>query len=161
VNLFFRILRSLIYVPAFIYLFRWLALRVRAFDPVIGIILPVWTSPLGVICMIAGGILLLSCVTIFITRGKGTPAVFDPPKEFVATGPYIYVRNPMYIGGFMILGGFGLFLYSLSILIFLLIMIGLFHFFVVFYEEPELERKFGKSYTEYKKSTNRWIPKWK
>jgi protein-S-isoprenylcysteine O-methyltransferase Ste14 len=161
VNLFFRILRSVIYVPAFFYLFGWLAIRVRVFDTVIGLTLPSWTRPVGIVCMVGGGLLALSCIILFITRGKGTPAAFDPPKEFVATGPYVYVRNPMYIGGFILLAGFGLFLYSLSILIFLIIVIGCFHLFVVFYEEPVLERQFGNSYMDYKKSTRRWIPRWK
>ena len=38
------------------------------------------------------------CIGTFVTKGQGTPAPFDPPREFVASGPYRYVRNPMYIG---------------------------------------------------------------
>jgi protein-S-isoprenylcysteine O-methyltransferase Ste14 len=161
VNTFFRILRSIIYVPLFILFFGWIALRVRVYDPKIGIELPGWTRLPGIIFMIAGGFLVLTCVVIFITRGKGTPAAFDPPTEFVATGPYAYVRNPMYIGGFILLTGFGLYHHSLSILILLLILFLVFHLFVVYYEEPTLEKQFGKSYSEYKKRINRWIPKWK
>ena len=158
---FFRILRSIVYVPSFIFLFGWLALSVRAFDAEIGLILPLWTRLTGIIFMIAGGIIVLICVFVFITRGKGTPAVFDPPIEFVATGPYAYVRNPMYIGGFILLVGFGLYHHSVSILILSVILIAVFHLFVVLVEEPILERQFGKSYVDYKKHINRWLPKWK
>lgn len=160
-NTFFRIFRSIIYVPAFILFFGWIALRVRVYDSKIGIELPRWTRLPGIIFMIAGGFLVLTCVGIFIIRGKGTPAAFDPPTEFVATGPYAFVRNPMYIGGFILLTGFGLYHHSLSILILLLLLFLVFHLFVVYYEEPTLEKQFGKSYTEYKKRINRWIPKWK
>lgn len=159
-NTFFRILRSLIYVPAFILFFGWIAVRVRVFDTEIGVVLHLWTRTGGIAFMIVGGILVLTCIVVFIIRGKGTPAAFDPPTEFVATGPYAYVRNPMYIGGFILLVGFGLYHYSLSILILSVILIVIFHLFVVFYEEPILERQFGKSYAEYKKHINRWIPKW-
>ena len=152
-------LRSIIYVPLFILLFRWIALRVRVYDSKIRITLPGWTRSLGIIFMIFGGILVLICVTVFIIRGKGTPAVFDPPKEFVAEGPYAFVRNPMYIGGLILLIGFGLYLTSISILILSIVLISFFHLFVVFVEEPALERSFGKSYSEYKKKINRWIPK--
>lgn len=158
---FLIIFRSLIYVPLFILLFAWIALNVRVFDLKFGVILPVWTRPIGVISMIAGGILVLICVAVFIIRGKGTPAVFDPPTEFVATGPYAYVRNPMYIGGIILLVGFGLYHTSLSILILSVILIGFFHLFVIFVEEPNLERLFGKGYVEYKNHINRWVPKLK
>lgn len=154
----FRIFRSLIYVPLFILGFRWIALESRAYDPKLNINLPAWFIPAGMILMIIGGILVLICVAIFITRGKGTPAVFDPPTQFVASGPYAYVRNPMYIGGFILLIGFGAWLRSPAILILSFILLFLFHLFVLFVEEPILEKKFGKSYLDFKKKVNRWLP---
>jgi protein-S-isoprenylcysteine O-methyltransferase Ste14 len=160
-KLFLTTLKSIIYVPLFILLFRWIALSVRVLDSKIGGALPGWTKLPGISFMIVGGILVLFCVAVFIIRGKGTPAVFDPPKKFVAVGPYAYVRNPMYIGGFILLVGFGLYLTSLSILMLSVILIFCFHLFVVFVEEPTLERSFGNSYSEYKKKVNRWIPQLK
>jgi len=160
-KLFFIILRSLIYVPLFILLFGWLALNVRVYDTKLGVSLPQWVSIVGMVSMAVGSVLILLCVVVFVIRGKGTPAVFDPPREFVAVGPYAYVRNPMYIGGFILLAGFGLYHLSLSILILAVILIVVFHFFVLMVEEPNLERLFGKSYLDYKKKINRWLPKLK
>jgi protein-S-isoprenylcysteine O-methyltransferase Ste14 len=160
-KLFFTILRSIIYVPLFIFVFWWIAENVRVYDPRIGVVLPPWTGTAGIIVMIAGGILVIACVSVFITRGKGTPAFFDPPTEFVATGPYLYVRNPMYIGGLILLIGFGLYRHSITILIFSVVYMIIFHLFVVYYEEPTLGKQFGKSYEDYKRKTNRWIPEWK
>jgi protein-S-isoprenylcysteine O-methyltransferase Ste14 len=111
--------------------------------------------------MIIGGFIDFICISLFIHRGQGTPAVFDPPVKFIAAGPYKYVRNPMYIGGFILLIGFGFFHYSISILVLSLILIFLFHLFVVFVEERGLLMRFGESYIEYKKSVNRWLPRWK
>src|SRR3990167_3057768 len=99
----FSLIRSLIYVPTFILFFGWIALAVRVYDERLGLPLPLWMKPVGIVLMILGGILCLICILIFIIRGKGTPAVFDPPTEFVAIGPYKYVRNPMYIGGHILL----------------------------------------------------------
>lgn len=160
-KLFFIILRSLIYVPLFILLFGWLALNVRVYDEKLGVGLPQWVSIIGIVSMAVGSILILICVGFFVIRGQGTPAVFDPPREFVAVGPYAYVRNPMYIGGFILLVGFGLYHLSVSILILAVILIVVFHFFVLIVEEPTLERLFGKSYLDYKKKINRWLPKLK
>jgi protein-S-isoprenylcysteine O-methyltransferase Ste14 len=92
-------------------------------------------------------------------RGKGTGAPFDPPREFVAVGPYRFVRNPMYIGGWLMFAGLGFYVHSVSILLCSFLWFLVAHFFVIFYEEPTLEKKFGKSYLDYKKSVNRWIPK--
>ena len=156
----FSFIRSLIYVPAFILFFGWIALRVRVYDQDIGL-LSEWTKLPGIILMVVGGILVLICVGVFIIRGKGTPAVFDPPTEFVAIGPYKFVRNPMYIGGFILLIGVALFHHSISILILCGVLFFLFHLFVVFVEELQLEKRFGESYIEYKNSVNRWVPKGK
>jgi len=87
-KLLFRIFRSVIYVPLFILGFGLIALQVKVYDPRIGLLLPSWATTAGIVLIVLGSILVLICVVTFIYRGKGTPAVFDPPKEFVATGPY-------------------------------------------------------------------------
>jgi protein-S-isoprenylcysteine O-methyltransferase Ste14 len=38
-------------------------------------------------------------------------------------------------------------------------MLALAHLFVVLYEEPTLEARFGDSYRAYKRTTPRWIPR--
>jgi protein-S-isoprenylcysteine O-methyltransferase Ste14 len=108
---------------------------------------------------VLGAILVLVCAGVFIIRGRGTPAIFDAPRVFVAIGPYRYVRNPMYIGGLILLLGLGLYLGSIAILLLALLLSGLVHLFVLFYEEPTLMRRFGRSYEEYLRSVRRWMPR--
>ncbi len=79
----FVALRAFVYVSSFVLFFRWLALGVRRFDPVLGIVLPLWARVVGIVLMGAGGLLVLMCVGVFIVWGSGTPAVFDVPREFV------------------------------------------------------------------------------
>src|ERR1700741_4558110 len=59
----------------------------------------------GAVLAGAGGALALWCVLTFATRGRGTPAPFDPPRVLVVGGPYRYVRNPMYLGAIAALVG--------------------------------------------------------
>jgi protein-S-isoprenylcysteine O-methyltransferase Ste14 len=151
--------RTLCYVAAFSFLFVWLALRVQVCDQSLKVELPSWTRSLALPFTVAGACLMLACVGLFVARGRGTPAVFDPPRQFVAIGPYRFVRNPMYLGGGFLLAGLGLYQRSLSILLFSLAFLVFFHLFVVFFEEPGLERRFGESYVAYKQSVNRWLPK--
>jgi protein-S-isoprenylcysteine O-methyltransferase Ste14 len=133
--------------------------RDRSFAWALGISLPPWTGTLGVALAVAGGILALSCVGTFVVRGRGTPAPFDAPRDFVAVGPYKYVRNPMYVGGLTLLAGLGLYLHSVAILVLSLALFLIVNLFVVFYEEPTLRGKFGMTYGAYCEAVNRWVPR--
>jgi protein-S-isoprenylcysteine O-methyltransferase Ste14 len=154
----FAVIRSAIYMTAFVSLWAWLALTLRRFDPRLGVAIPDWCRPIGLGLMVLGAALGLLCGLVFSTRGRGTPAPFDPPREFVASGPYRYVRNPMYVGGLTLLLGFGLYLQSLSIIVLAIGFALLAHLFVILVEEPGLEHRFGDSYRCYKQSVHRWLP---
>ncbi len=156
----FIALRALIYMTGFVFLWAWIAMSVRAHDQGFGAALPAWMEIPGIVLMALGGIIALVCAGFFIVQGKGTPAVFDAPREFVAAGLYRYVRNPMYIGGLILLIGFGLLQRSISILLLSLAFFSLVHLFVVFYEEPNLKTRFGANYKLYCQAVRRWIPRW-
>jgi protein-S-isoprenylcysteine O-methyltransferase Ste14 len=98
------------------------------------------------------------CVVVFVTAGRGTPAPFDAPRRFVAVGPYRAVRNPMYLGAVSLLTGVGLWIRSPAIVVLAVAGLGLAHVFVLLYEEPTLEREFGREYREYRERVNRWLP---
>jgi protein-S-isoprenylcysteine O-methyltransferase Ste14 len=156
----FVALRSAVFGAGFVILWGWAAwsLHLR-YDGTLGFALPEWMRSLGLAMLAAGGALALACVTAFVIRGEGTPAPFDPPRKFVAVGPYRFVRNPMYIGGFLMLSGFGLYERSPAILFFALPWLLLAHLFVLLYEEPHLRATFGASYDAYCRSVRRWLPR--
>jgi protein-S-isoprenylcysteine O-methyltransferase Ste14 len=92
-------------------------------------------------------------------KAKGTPVPFNPPPQLVTTGPYAYVRNPMLAGVFALLFGFGVLLGSASLLV---VFTPLF-IFINFWElksieEPELEKRLGEEYIEYRKRTPMFFP---
>jgi protein-S-isoprenylcysteine O-methyltransferase Ste14 len=153
------ILRAALYSSGFGFLWAWLAVTVRPFDARLPIALPAWVRPFGWALVVAGALLVVWCISTFATRGRGTPAPFDPPREFVAVGPYRYVRNPMYIGGFGVLFGAGLVLQSPSISGLAVLFLLLLHLLVLLYEEPVLTNRFGDSYRHYKSSVHRWLPR--
>src|SRR3972149_5337076 len=94
----FLAFRSALYASAFTILWGWLSLRVRAAAGE-WFILPPETRPMGLAFLIIGGALAVWCIFEFFRAGRGTPAPFDPPRALVQSGPYRYVRNPMYLGG--------------------------------------------------------------
>ena len=157
----FIALRSLVWVSAFVFAVGWVALQSRGLDPQFGGPLPPWARLPGVVLMVAGATFGLACIGIFVTRGRGTPAIFDPPREFVAIGPYRWTRNPMAIGALTLLFGFGLTNQSPGILGLAVVCTLALHLFVTLYEEPGLKRRFGSSYEQYLESTPRWIPRFR
>jgi protein-S-isoprenylcysteine O-methyltransferase Ste14 len=92
-------------------------------------------------------------------KAKGTPVPFNPPPRLVTTGPYAYMRNPMLTGVFALLFGFGVLLGSVSLLF---IFTPLFIFLNVWelkaIEEPELMKRLGQDYIEYRKRTPMFFP---
>jgi len=92
-------------------------------------------------------------------RAKGTPVPFNPPPQLVTTGPYAYVRNPMLSGVFALLFGFGVLFGSASLLVLftpLFIFINVWELKAI--EEPELLKRLGEDYIEYRKMTPMFFP---
>ena len=80
-------------------------------------------------------------------------------QRLVNYGIFAWVRNPLYVGnfliwmGFVVISGVWWFL-PLAVLIF-----GIEYSLIVAYEEGVLESIFGAEYLAYKKTTPRWLPR--
>jgi protein-S-isoprenylcysteine O-methyltransferase Ste14 len=114
-------------------------------------------SGLPVICI--GLYILTTNVSAFIRIGKGTLAPWSPTRKLVITGMYRYVRNPMISGVVIALAGEAITVLSLNILIWAAVFFIVNNLWFLLYEEPDLLKKFGKEYSEYKKNVPRWIPR--
>jgi len=114
---------------------------------------------IGALLLAVGAWLCWKTVSLFTEYGEGTPAPFDPPKKLVILGPYLYVRNPMMIGVWLVLSGEALIFGSVSLWIWLLIFLSMCLVLIPVWEEPELEDRFGTPYREYMQEVPRWIPR--
>ena len=113
----------------------------------------------GGIAVAVGAAIYFRCAWEFAVRGLGTPAPIAPTKFLVTTALHRYVRNPMYIGvALSILGEAALFR-SIHVAEYAMMMLLTAHVFVVWYEEPTLQRQFGESYEEYRRNVPRWLPR--
>jgi len=113
---------------------------------------------LALLPLLCGAAVYLRCVWDFGRTGRGTPAPIDAPRRLVVVGLFRYVRNPMYCGVLLIVGGWAWFFGSWGILLYACVLGLGFHLFVVLYEEPHLRRRFGESYERYCRAVRRWIP---
>ena len=113
----------------------------------------------GGVLVVLGSALALWCILTFALVGRGTPALFDPPRRLVVRGPYRFVRNPMYMGAGTALAGAAMFYRSPALLGYALLFLVATHLIVVGYEEPALRRTFGAEYDAYCQSVRRWRPR--
>jgi protein-S-isoprenylcysteine O-methyltransferase Ste14 len=115
---------------------------------------------IGLLPFCAGVILYFWCAGAFAFIGRGTPAPIDAPVFLVKSGPYRWVRNPMYLGVLSVFFGEAILFHSLLLVVCGLLISVVVHLFVVFYEEPTLRRQFGESYEAYLRIVPRWLPRY-
>ena len=114
---------------------------------------------IGILIMLAGLTLIAKTVTVLTRMGDGTLAPWSPTKKLVTGGIYAFVRNPMILGVLTVLAGESTAILSAPILKWLVIFFIVNNIWFFIFEEPNLEKKFGDQYREYKKSVPRWIPR--
>lgn len=115
---------------------------------------------IGYIFFVIGLFLVFYFSAVHMKTGRATPIpVIEKPRKFIAKGFYKYCRNPMYLSDLLVFFGGFLILGHLLLLVYFLISFPVIYLFVVYVEEPELRRVFGKQYIEYTKKVPRWVPK--
>src|SRR5579863_7024086 len=112
---------------------------------------------LGIAVLALGAAIYFRCAWEFAVRGLGTPAPIAPTKFLVTTALHRYMRNPMYVGVALVIVGEAALFRSVQVLGYAALMLTAAHIFVVLYEEPTLNRQFGESYEEYRRTVPRWI----
>ena len=101
---------------------------------------------------------LLVIVAILLWAGKFVITGKERPNYVVDSGPFHYVRHPLYLAA--LLGYIGTAISSFSLFSFiLLIPIIIFYNYIAGYEEKLLEEKFGEPYRAYEKRTGKWLPR--
>lgn len=113
----------------------------------------------GLVPFLAGLAVILRCFADFVRRGRGTPAIYDPPRRLVIAGLYRYVRNPQYVGVVLVILGEALLTGMAALFGYAALMAVGYHLFVRYYEEPTLGRLFGESYARYQEAVPRWLPR--
>lgn len=113
---------------------------------------------LGLVPMVPAALLLPDAFARFAWEGRGTPAPIAPTQSLVASGPYRFVRNPMYVAVVALILGQGVLFASGPTLAYGAVTWLTMHLFVVFYEEPRLSIDHS-SYDAYRAAVPRWLPR--
>ncbi len=80
----------------------------------------------------------------------------EPALVLATTGIYTSTRNPMYVGGSIVLLGIAIGCALDWVLLLLVLSLPLVHFGIILREERYLERKFGDAYRRYKSKVPRY-----
>ena len=93
---------------------------------------------------------------VYLGRNWGTPMSEKVDAELVTTGPYRYIRNPIYSG--IILAAIGTAVAVSWYWLVAVVLMGAYFIYSATVEEHTMERLFPNNYPEYKRSTKMLIP---
>lgn len=125
---------------------------------------PFWRMPLNAWLFAVGSGIVLAGLALrlwAIRQIGGSARKTSRPKavRIISWGPFGLVRNPIYIANGMFAAGFTVLSGHLWALPLILLALWIWYDAIVRREEKFLEAAFPADYAEYKRTTNRWIPK--
>lgn len=141
-----------------------LLFRYRGFLPVPFLLIPLLVRGqqtvrgwlVGVLFIVVGELVRMAGVA---AAGTVTRRRSRDVQRLVTYGIFAWMRNPLYVGNFLIWIGFVI---GSGVLWFLPVAVILFaveYSLIVRYEEGVLESIFGEEYLEYRARTSRWLPR--
>ena len=117
-----------------------------------------WSITLGLLVALAGELTRIWAVAY---AGGATRTLEPGVGKLITGGPFSYVRNPLYVGNFLL--SLGICLAAWPWMPWMaLIFIGAFaiqYGFIVAVEEDTIRHSLGETYAEYYKAVPRWLPR--
>jgi protein-S-isoprenylcysteine O-methyltransferase Ste14 len=135
--------------------FPWQVLR---FDVALSQYVQTFLTYGGVVLFLAGALLSFSGAYYLVLRGDGTPLPFDATKRLVVAGPYAYMQHPMALGLLSMAFAESFWFHSASLGIYAFVLTFAINVYLIYFEEPGLEKRFGEDYRAYRAAVPRWLP---
>lgn len=111
---------------------------------------------LALLLTAAFGFLAPRAILLFRQTGQDAKP-WTPATQVLASGPYRFTRNPMYVGLACLQLAIGVALANGWILVAVPVVLGAVYLTAVRFEEAYLESEFGQVYLDYKQSVRRWL----
>jgi protein-S-isoprenylcysteine O-methyltransferase Ste14 len=141
--------------------------KYRSYTPIpLLLAILIWADPSP--ASLAGGFavtFLGECLRIWAVSHAGgatrTTGEAGAGAELITHGPFAYVRNPLYLGNFLIALGFCLMAAAWMpwILFIFLALFGMQYRLIISLEEEHLRERFGKIYADYMAQVPRFLPR--
>lgn len=114
-----------------------------------------WRGGLGLV-LFGAGLAFAVWARVHIGRNWGTPMTEKESPDLVTTGPYRWVRNPIYSG--LILAMIGTAIAVSGYLLVVVAVLGGYFVYSAVMEQRFLEARFPDSYPAYRRSTKMLVP---
>jgi len=120
--------------------------------------LPIWMRWAGVV---VGLLSVPAALWVFTSIGRNVSETVLTKSDhaLVTTGPYRWVRHPLYTTGASLLLAIGLMASNWFMLLFAVVVAIAVRWVVIPLEEQELVKKFGEQYRTYMERTGRLLPR--
>jgi protein-S-isoprenylcysteine O-methyltransferase Ste14 len=102
-------------------------------------------------------LLIIRWAAVTFRKARTNILTSQATTAIVATGPFAYSRNPIYVAALIGMVGAALAFDSLWFLVALVVIWLVLRYGVIAREEIYLERKFGTPYLDYKTKVRRWL----
>jgi protein-S-isoprenylcysteine O-methyltransferase Ste14 len=144
---------------------RELLFKYRSYTPIpFLIVMVVFARPTsmsliaGVVLLLLGEAIRFWGVSIAGSETRYTGAFGG--SSLVTTGPFAYVRNPLYVGNILMYMGVGIMSMALFpwLVVAALCWFCIQYYLIVTREEEHLAKSFGAEYDEYRKHVRRFLP---
>ena len=125
---------------------------------VLAVIGLVWLAKPTLVTLMVGGI-LVALGTVFRVWAAGH---LSRSTELTTSGPYAYLRDPLYLGRFLFIVGFGVMAWGWALVV---MLVGLGVFFANYMprkhkrEMNRLEKRYGEAYTRYAAQVHSLVPR--
>lgn len=105
----------------------------------------------------ASGLLLLQSVHAHLGKNFSPHLEISEEQTLIQSGPYKFIRHPMYTSGFLYLSGAGTIASNWVVLVLPVIAFSVLVLLRVGDEEKMLAQKFGSNWEEYRRKTGRFF----
>lgn len=142
--------------PVWLLIFLCLAFLIHYFIPAARIF-DVSNPAVATIVMLLGILLTLWSGVLFRKEDTEILPTSETNRTLITYGPYALSRNPIYLGGIVVLFGVALYGGTLPFFLAVLAQYLLIERIFIPFEEEKMARQFGERYDEYRRNVRRWI----
>lgn len=115
------------------------------------------TATIGTLIAVFGELFRIYAVA-FIGSVSRTRNTSSAGANLITTGPFAWMRNPLYVGNFFICLGIAIFSGVTWVIVLTVLLFGFQYYCIVKHEEGLLVEKFGREYEEYMQRVPAWVP---
>lgn len=115
------------------------------------------SATIGTLITVCGELFRIYSVA-FIGSVSRTRNTSSAGANLITSGPFAFVRNPLYCGNFLICLGIAVFSGVTWVVLLTVALFAFQYYCIVKYEEKLLLEKFGTEYAEYMTKVPAWIP---